>query len=168
MATLFTKGLSEVDRSAVVTKVHLACSPVDISNPDSILHWAVSLELTETSSVIMDMIPAGIDGRTGVLVVSSSQERILEHSVEPFTISTANTATVNDLLSVIIDKKRHQYKYDDSGSGCRYWCTVVVDDWEQQGLVTPGAHNELENHISQLSGKNPARVPMPVRKGTFY
>ncbi len=57
---------------------------------------------------------------------------------------------------------------DDTGSGCRFWCSTVVGDLEKKGILKKGSEVEFEEHVVACNKKNPDRYPVPTRKGTFY
>lgn len=65
-------------------------------------------------------------------------------------------------------RTRNRYKYHDTGSGCRFWCLTVLGDLELAGMVPSESSAEFDRYVLLKSEENPARFPMPTRRGTFY
>lgn len=77
--------------------------------------------------------------------------------------------TVQDIIQSIFDNKRDRYRYDDTGSGCRFWVGTVIEDLEREGRLSQDSLQEFKTFVSNLhEAERENRVPMPPRMGAFY
>ncbi|KAF9240405.1 hypothetical protein BU15DRAFT_61422 [Melanogaster broomeanus] len=148
----------------------LSGSPVN-SDKSSVLHWKIFVncasEGQSTTNVKLDLSP-GQDGAVGVLIVNETPyENSVTSTASVSEVATAGI-TVGGLLAMLERNGRNRYKYDDSGSGCRFWCRTVLEDLENGGLVSGGAVERFDAYIVENSRGNPGRFPWPTREGTFY
>ncbi|KDN33385.1 hypothetical protein RSAG8_13523, partial [Rhizoctonia solani AG-8 WAC10335] len=71
-STIFDKQFNKSDRGILIQQIILSGSPVNFQDPNTVLHWHIVLRASENRSVIIDMPPAGVDGRTGILFIQSA------------------------------------------------------------------------------------------------
>jgi len=164
-----------------VLSVVLAGTPVNLT-PESVLHWKILMEVAENKTVTLDLVPGGSDGLTGILcidcldtenLVTASERGGLKDAVRDqdsdrvaFTPKTIVSAKA--IINLLVSGGRDKYHYDETGSGCRFWCSTVVGDLERKGILEKGSEVEFEEHVVACNKKNPDRYPVPTRKGTFY
>lgn len=138
-------------------------------------HWCFHLNVTDTTSVQIDMTPSynvpGVtnpNGSKGILIIS-----YLEHAVS---ISTTAQKAVQmearpeckarDFVDLLVNQKRHQYEFNAAGEGCRYWATQQIDLFQRSGfLVNPSQVASAKNAILT---KWPSGVGYPLVVGTYY
>lgn len=180
---LYLPGIKQSadDLERPLLTVSLAGTPVDL-RPESVLHWKIHLALTDSRTVVFDLIPGGSDGLTGVLCIDSieskSDEEVESNSKDisgilyedrvVFRVVPKTEVTPKDIINLLVSERRDKYHYDDTGSGCRFWCSVVVGDLERKGVMEEGSEKAFDDHIEASNKKNPDRYPLPTRKGAFY
>ncbi|KAG2063118.1 hypothetical protein BDR04DRAFT_1235579 [Suillus decipiens] len=163
--------LSETTQRAVVQRCTISGSPVNETDPDSVLHWRILVQciLPDDNSriVTLDMMP-GQDSRTGVLAVTEAPNELSQTSVADVAEDVTTDITVNSLLGLLELNGRSRFLYDSTGSGCRFWCHTVLSDLERRRFVSDGAISRFDAYVAEKSGENPARFPLPTREGVFY
>ncbi|KAG2138336.1 hypothetical protein DEU56DRAFT_802752 [Suillus clintonianus] len=163
--------LSHATRQAVVQRYTISGYPVNEADPNSVLHWRIFAKcvLPDDNSriVTLDMMP-GQDSRTGVLAVTEAPDESSQAGVADVTERAATEITVESLLDLLESKGRNRFIYDDTGSGCRFWCHTVLGDLERIKLVSDGAISRFDTYVAEQSQENTARFPLPTREGTFY
>jgi hypothetical protein len=168
--TLFLKLFRQDDRELAAQSISIVGYPVDPSVASGVLHWHLFLSLQGGHHVSVDMPPVGADGRTGVLIMRSLEgtsdggEPVAKFSRE----AEQSDTTAQAVLDLLIARGRNKYRYTDDGSGCRYWCEVVLGDLEEMGLVAKGSGAEFATLVEERSKDQPGRYPWPTRKGMFY
>ncbi|OBZ76661.1 hypothetical protein A0H81_03300 [Grifola frondosa] len=168
MSTTFTRLFNPADRDHVIHKLIIAGSPV-APGSNSILHWRIYAVIHKRASVLFDFIPGGADGRTGVLAVKSVDYEVTFSAAAMFSVAMIKQITASALLDFFTYHKLDRYKFDDTGSGCLYWCCVALSKLEAAGAVPAGSVQRFEAYMAQLNAGNPARFPLPSRhRGTFY
>ncbi|KIJ41328.1 hypothetical protein M422DRAFT_48783 [Sphaerobolus stellatus SS14] len=139
-------------------------------------HWRVFLQVKEPDTteptmkaVILNMIP-GADAVTSVLMSSSVDVPAITGDKVEYSIQPSEEITVGKLREYITDNDFDKYRFDDTGSGCRWWCAIVLGHLEKKLRVIPaGAYTEFERKVEALFKTVPSgRIPMPIRKGEFY
>ncbi|THH07733.1 hypothetical protein EW145_g3184 [Phellinidium pouzarii] len=166
-STTFTRLYAASDKHQVVKTIIVAGSPTTDPN-SSLLHWRIFATTSGSKSVLFDVIPGGSDGRTGVLTVVSKQYAYSKSATGICVFNIVNEITVQQLFDLMLQKGRDRYSYDDTGSGCRYWCTVILGDLEAAAIIEVGSQNSFLQYVAAHAVINPAAYPMPVRKGQFY
>lgn len=98
---------------------------------------------------------------------STNKNLVAEHRMP---CSTESTFTAKQVVEYVIhEKKRYQYTYDKkTGSGCRYWCNVVVQDLEELGLLPPGSASGMVEWGDGVARSDPEWMPEKAVEGTFY
>lgn len=166
-ATTFTRLLQTADKARLIESIVVVGAPVSDAI-DSVLHWQIFAIIDNTKSVLFDLIPGGSDGRTGVLMITSKQGSYDGSAKATHRVAVSDGITVQQLFDLILRNGRDRYKYDDTGSGCRYWCTVVLGDLEAVGMIEAGSHKSFLQYVADQAAIAPAVFPMPVRQGQFY
>ena len=157
-----------------IVSISIAGSPTIEDQPDSVLHYRLFLSIDDNTSVIIDPIPSATDQdlRQTIFTISSPPDidSIQKGWVAFRTFETLCRVTPEQVLGYLVDKGLHRYRFDETFSGCRYWCDKAVECLEAQGAVAEGSAATFETHIEQLgkSLNQEARYPVPVRKGSFY
>ncbi|KAH7884141.1 hypothetical protein F5I97DRAFT_1898812 [Phlebopus sp. FC_14] len=162
--------LNPAARRAVVQQYTISGSPVIVGDPSSVLHWRIFVKCAYgdySCTVKLDLIP-GQDGRTGVLMVTTVPYELSSSSAAHVSHHATTPITIDQLLQTLQQRYRDRYMYDDTGSGCRYWCRTVLQDLEVLRLVSAGACQEFDGYVVSWNQQHPARFPLPTRQGTFY
>jgi len=82
--------------------------------------WAVFLEISETKSVKLDMIPGdGSDGLTGMLVIESKSYLYTNKAIFTPSFPTRGEPTVDNLVSSLLENGMDRYKFTEAQEGCR-------------------------------------------------
>jgi hypothetical protein len=167
--TIYARSFNLADKETVVNSIAVYVSPVNTGDINSVYHWIVSLNTGTPTSVTLDMIP-GADSRTGVLMITSHKTKPLLVISASFTFQVlrANAVTVGEVLDVLRAQGFDRYRYDDSGSGCRYWCTMVVKELESSKILPAGSKDTFLQYVGEQNAVKPLSMPMPLREGTFY
>jgi len=169
MSTIYDKNYNKAtDGVANVTSIVVTGTTAGATTSNkNVFHWRLYLVIG-TRSVVFDLTPGG-DGQTGLLMVVSkvatgtTSRNAITYAVKP----TANT-NVQKYLDFIIANKLDKYKFDSTGSGCRWWCTVVLQKFEAAKLIDAGSAAAYVAWVDEQAKRLPANIPQPVRKGTFY
>ncbi|PWY75727.1 hypothetical protein BO83DRAFT_463407 [Aspergillus eucalypticola CBS 122712] len=138
-------------------------------------HWCFYLNVTDTTSVQIDMTPSynipGVTnpkGSKGFLIIS-----YLEHAVPISTtaqkvvrIEARPGCEARDFINLILSQKRHQYEFNFAGEGCRFWTTQQIDLFERSGfLINP---SQVGAARDATLTKWPTEVGYPLVVGTYY
>ncbi|KIJ08873.1 hypothetical protein PAXINDRAFT_102424 [Paxillus involutus ATCC 200175] len=156
--------------NAVVQRYTLSGFPVFPQDKNSILHWRIFVTcLTQDGrssiTVRLDMIP-GADA--GILTVASIQDDLFASSIAHVSEAAKGKTTVHELLKMLEQNGRNFYRFDDTGSGCLWWCRMVLGDLDRQALVSGGAVERFDAYHQEKNRGNPKRFPLPIARGTFY
>ncbi|KAF9240403.1 hypothetical protein BU15DRAFT_73995 [Melanogaster broomeanus] len=158
--TWFVK-LSPNTPDYAVGRYILSGSPVT-GDKNSVLHWRIFISCVSQgrsmTHVKLDLSPGG-DGSTGVLIVNEIPYEISATSVAAVSEVATAGITVDGLLDMLKRNGRNRYRFDDSGSGCRFWCRTVLADLENGGLVASGAVERFDAYIVGKNRGNPGRFP---------
>lgn len=172
-STLWLRGFTGEGRTSQVLAVTLAGTPVNPADPDSVLHWIVYCDIGSGRAIAFDMLPGcGPDGMTGCLQVVVCDAPAAQDLSASFTANTAASASLSgqEVLDSLLEnpRRRNRYMYDETGSGCRFWCRTVLEDLERAEIVPSGSLEQFDEYLFRKSEVNPARFPMPTRRGRFY
>ncbi|KAG8709044.1 hypothetical protein FRC08_018576 [Ceratobasidium sp. 394] len=110
----------------------------------------------------------GADGFTGVLMVQSVPYVMTHSSAAASMYPVIVDITVDSILGLITKHGREQYIFGVSGTGCRFWCSVVLQDMEQANIVRAGSLYNFSGAVERLNQTNPVRFPLPTPQGAFY
>lgn len=87
----------------------------------------------------------------------------LEYATQP-----TSRFTIQGYINFFIEKRLDKYIYDTTGSGCRWWCTIVLEKLKEAELVAQGSKVAFLSWVDEKALQSPSKTPMPVRKGEFY
>ncbi|KAH9930112.1 uncharacterized protein B0H18DRAFT_161946 [Fomitopsis serialis] len=137
------------------------------------VHWIVYFDIGSGRVIKFDMLPGGgPDGMTGCLQAVVCDTPATQDLPASFAANIAASASLSgqEILDSLLEKPRtrNRYMYDQTGSGCRFWCRTVLEDLQRAGIVPSGSLEQFDEYISRKSEENPARFPMPTRRGRFY
>jgi hypothetical protein len=173
---LNTDALADTDKPRVVETSHLVCSkgPKRKGTRTHMYHWRIFAGLVHSSTlktkfVEIDMSPVTEDGGT-MLDVASKLYTNSDKVIASIAIaSTGGPATISRILEVLVANKREKYTFDDTtGSGCRWWCEVVVGDLENANLVPAGSRKTLKEFMDETAKIDPIGMPTPSPRGIFH
>lgn len=170
---LWLRGFTAEGRNATVLADTIAGTPVNPDYPSSVLHWIVYCNIGSGRALRLDMLPGGgPDGMTGCLQVVVCDAPRLQDLTASFITSTSlsQNITGQSVVDLLLEapRTRNRYKYDETESGCRFWCQTVLGDLELAGMLPSGSSAEFNRYVLLKSEENSARFPMPTRRGTFY
>lgn len=170
--TTFLKLLRTEDRKPSLRTVALVGAPADRMKDDGVLHWTFLIGLGGPKHVVIDMPPAGVDGRMGVLILRSlDTTEHLNDITDTFESSPGpqlHGGTIQRILDLLLENGRNRYCYTDNGSGCRHWCEEVLSDLEKAEIVGTGSFVQFNNLMEQRHSEHPGRYPLPTRQDAFY
>ncbi|KIY52637.1 hypothetical protein FISHEDRAFT_55798 [Fistulina hepatica ATCC 64428] len=140
----------------------------------TVFHFHLSFVLEDNSSICLDPSPAGLDltDFMRIKVVLDWKDRpapvVAKHCDSLTFMAIKPDVTIGDVLKAIFgDKKLDNYRFDDDGRGCRYWCIVVLQELAAVGLIDP-----VDDIIGKWEAEQAikyAPVFYPNRyKGTFF
>ncbi|TBU25021.1 hypothetical protein BD311DRAFT_670545 [Dichomitus squalens] len=76
--------------------------------------------------------------------------------------------TVDTVLNLLVGNKRHHYMLHASGSGCRYWTKVVLQDLIRAGYMAPGSDSIVATIKDEIAKANPQILMLADAEGTFF
>ncbi|KAF8058679.1 hypothetical protein FPV67DRAFT_513323 [Lyophyllum atratum] len=164
-----TSKFNAATLTARITSIHF-CAHSNEENAGSdgqtpANHWTFFLEIDPNSSVRVDAAPSG-PYEPGMLILETN---VTTSNVHEVATELPTGITVADVLQVLIAKKRDRYVFAAIGEGCRHWLSVVVGDFEEAGLVSPGFVKDVRFALSQYwrypSGGS---EPREIVQGTFF
>ncbi|KAK7692113.1 hypothetical protein QCA50_003732 [Cerrena zonata] len=167
MDTLYLRRYRQSDH-ALRVPTSIATTAQSTTSDSNVYHWHIYFCLGE-ESVLFDIIP-GADLRTGVLMILSQDTArttcadALEYATQP----TSSDFTIQNYIDLFIEKRLDKYIYTDTGSGCRWWCTTVLEKLEEAQLIPKGSTTDFLEWVNAKAHELPSKIPMPVRKGQFY
>ncbi|KAK7696304.1 hypothetical protein QCA50_000958 [Cerrena zonata] len=111
-------------------------------------------------------------GICNVLVIRRKYVFSTKNLVQQHQMLCANEGnlTVEQVINHIIHvKERYKYKFDcETGSGCRYWCNIVVQDLEDLGLLSAGTAAGMLEWGDGVAELDRSHMSIPATPGTFY
>jgi len=117
--------------TGTVAEYSAASSDASGGEPAVYFHWQFHLHLQgfPARGVVVDMTPGGLDGSTGVLMVSTQNtlratgedQKLLIREVP---VLDSSRVIVQGLVDMLTSKGLTRYKFNDEGMGCRWWCEL--------------------------------------------
>ena len=162
------------DLASPITRIHFVSHPgfegtedYPIESPTN--HWTLSLTLSDTGSVRVEVVP--IDpGKPGVLLVESEKGPVTGGSVHLVSGDVLSRTTVEDFLDVVIKRKRDYYTFAPIGEGCRYWLSALSKDLVEENIIgeelSDTAIDAMNKYWPMPIGTPP--IPRPVAQGHFH
>lgn len=179
--TLWVK-LDKAHPDATVTKIlvtgtvadYPAASDAGGTELPQYFHWQFYLCLREfpTQSVVLDMTPGGLDGNTGILMVSTKNivpttDKDRNLLIREVAILGSSRITVQGLIDLLTSKGLTRYRFNHEGMGCRWWCEVVMQSFEDEGHVEDGTASGLDRWWFTVAASEKRVFPIKI-KGSFY
>ncbi|KAK6348254.1 hypothetical protein TWF718_006061 [Orbilia javanica] len=167
------EGLTSGDENLITKKAFLAAGLVAGGRTN---HWRIYLEVPgnrqhQERFIRLDMAMGQVDGDgnalKGQLVIKSVSYLPANAETKLQTISLDTEPTVGDIIATIVNKRREYYLYHESGQGCRWWCSVVLEDLHDAGYIRSGDLREAREVLRYLWSSSRRRQEKPMREGTF-
>jgi hypothetical protein len=165
-------NVKETHLNKLVTSIVIHSAIVIMGGTTGTAHFRIFLQLPDNSSVELDSY--GLQ-RT---------KTMLKVIYRPYSFSTATSTmgtleipvekpfTILDAVTTLLTKNRDRYYLDPStGSGCRYWCQVVIGDFIDNKWVNKKHGNCVEEFTISVKADSKYKdvnIPVPAPKGTFY
>lgn len=131
-------------------------------------HWCTFLELSDRTSVRLDMMPGyGNDGLQGKIEISSKKYSCTNSSIKVLTFTTTRGVTVQKIVDLISLKGRQKYQFTPEWEGCRYWNLILVQDLEAAGYIDGGSAEAAMPALSSYWVFPRGQEMRAIRKGTF-
>ncbi|KAF2786251.1 hypothetical protein K505DRAFT_368390 [Melanomma pulvis-pyrius CBS 109.77] len=131
-------------------------------------HWAAFLQLTDSTSVSLDMAPGyGSDGQRGKIQVASKDYVHTQNAIKSVMFPTTGAYTVSDIINLITQNGREKYTFTEAWEGCRYWIYTFISDLEAAGIIPAGSGQTTWGVVSYY-WRNPSGYELrTVAQGTF-
>ena len=138
-----TKFFTLSDLDLGVTEIHVFgyLDPSEGDDPSN--HWVLFLQVeppkptseSDEASVRVDMLPGyDSDGLRGKVALLSKPYAFSWKCARMLSFIPILRITVKDILSLIIRKRRHEYRFTPDVEGCRWWVSVFVGDLEEEEI----------------------------------
>lgn len=88
-------------------------------------HASIYLLVGGGSSIRLNMIKAGPTDRMGTYDPKYCSYHDSTSSIRNFDVQAVSGLTVNHVLSLVNERRRHAYRLARSGVGCRFWVSVI-------------------------------------------
>ncbi|KAL2126667.1 hypothetical protein VTI74DRAFT_437 [Chaetomium olivicolor] len=132
-------------------------------------HWTMCLQLSPTSCVMLDMVPGyGSDGLRGKIETTSIGDKAYtEETLRLFSYEPLKQVTVACVMAMISGRGRDQFTFSPEWEGCRFWISVVMKDFEEDGLVESGSAATAEEALRRYWINPEGSEPRVMREGVF-
>jgi hypothetical protein len=60
---------------------------------------------------------------------------------------TRNFPTVNEFVNVLVTRGRQRFSFNSEGEGSRHWILTAMEDFVDEGLLGPGADEDLAGSL---------------------
>ncbi|KAF9029509.1 hypothetical protein BDZ89DRAFT_1065296 [Hymenopellis radicata] len=162
-----------------VSHIHVHASRAVIDDKETgerthLAHFRLYLQLKgEDSSVMLNS--SGADREDWIVTTlhivyypypfSTSENKLVVH-----TIPVHREFTVHEAIVALLARNRDRYRLEpQSGSGCRHWCKVVLQDFGEYDWVDAAAAATVEHATSSIKEQYPdVDVPTPAPRGVFF
>ncbi|KIM36197.1 hypothetical protein M413DRAFT_14152 [Hebeloma cylindrosporum] len=138
-----------------------------------VAHLRIFLVTSENSSI--ELNPSSEYGGIGIMleiIFRSYRFSRTRRYMDILNIPVIRVFTVREVIDNLFSNNRDRYRLDlATGSGCRYWCSVVISDFVSMGWVSANDANAVERLTNTLA--NDVRwvdvfIPVPSPRGIFY
>lgn len=159
--------------SAIIEDIHLCALRNDLNEGDELgnpptNHWVVCLQISPTSSVMLDMAPGyGSDGLRGKIEVVTLSQPYTDETLRAFSFKPTKTLTIDQFLARISERGRQKFNFHSSWEGCRYWISVLMADWEEMQLVAPGSASSAKEVLMKYWVNPEGSYPREMHEGGF-
>ncbi|KAJ3557893.1 hypothetical protein NM688_g1226 [Phlebia brevispora] len=135
------QNVTEPVRSLPVKHVRLhGCMSVTPDGLDQVVHWRLFFGLhtanDESLEVNSQKFKFG-DMTTRLFIRHCPYEESMKKKVDSKTfVFTPGVVHVQDIIDLLVrENTRDQYRLDERGSGCLFWCLTILDDLESKGWI---------------------------------
>ncbi|KAI9758726.1 MAG: hypothetical protein M4579_002901 [Chaenotheca gracillima] len=140
----------------------------DDGNPPT-NHWAAFLQLSEASSVRLDMAPGyGSDGLRGKIELASKEYVSTRNAIKTLSFALEIPTTVKAILDIIVSNGRDKYMFTEEEEGCRFWIWTLLSDLEAAGIVSKGSADATLEAVSYYWRTPQGTDANPLKEGRFY
>lgn len=117
---------------------------------------------------MLDMLPGYGDNDTrGSVVITYKQYEFTKNAVKKLQYEVEGEHKVQDFGEVINARSRERYNFTEYEEGCRYWLSIVIGDWEDEGLVPTGSSDEVREALSKYWKDPSGCEERLMAQGTF-
>ena len=128
--------------------------------PNPTNHWSAFLQISDNSSVRMEVSPTSGGGEPGTVVIESKEYDMSTHRNHAVVVAVAPGTTVAKILSLLIELKRDRYVFSKVGEGCRFWLFTLAGDFASKAIISQ-EHAETVRRDIQLYWPPTAGEPQP-------
>ncbi|KAK0441942.1 hypothetical protein EV421DRAFT_1810853 [Armillaria borealis] len=135
-------------------------------------HFRLFLQIKDTTkSIVLNSSGAASQGVTRLYITlydypwSGSPNTLGRQSLQ-----VSNEFTVREAIMCLLEHNRDRYQLDPvHGSGCRYWCSRVLQDFAESGWLLDTSSGAVDQLAETVKAIHPTvKIPIPSPQGTFY
>ncbi|PVF95913.1 hypothetical protein CPB86DRAFT_787594 [Serendipita vermifera] len=161
------------DLTEPVSKIHFVAhtNEGDLGDGDipPTNHWTVCLELSSRSFVHFETLPGEDSNEPGMILVESQSIGPTDMKLSCIvSASLPENTSVQDILGLLIEKGRDQYKLTDEGEGCRFWCKTFAEDLADAEYIPQETYAELSKPLMLYWKQAGGTQPRAINAGTFF
>ena len=167
-------NLKSDDLDATIQAIHLCALRNDHNEGDEAgepptNHWVMCLQHSPTSCVMLDMVPGyGSDGLRGKIETASIHDKpYTDETLHAFSYKPSREVTIADVIQIINDKKRDQFNFSPEWEGCRFWLSVIMQEFEDANVVDKGSAKTALEALLQYWINPEGSEPRVMREGSF-
>ncbi|KUJ21208.1 uncharacterized protein LY89DRAFT_577813, partial [Mollisia scopiformis] len=131
-------------------------------------HWSVYFLLQGRGSVRMNMFTPKYGVKEGRLELSIYDYELPTSALKHWDYKMTEGKTFEDVRDFVSKNRRHHYDFSGGGSGCRYWCYTIMNDFEQCGYIPEGSVQHLWPGLQYLYSKSRDPSPLQWIEGKFF
>ncbi|KAL0953440.1 hypothetical protein HGRIS_004673 [Hohenbuehelia grisea] len=173
--TTLLSGVYASHLQSQVTEIVVHASKSKLGEHSNVFtgHFRIYLVLEHGQSIQLNSFRFLSDGTTKLEVKYCPYEFSVTRTFMSKTkFPVAAPFTVRQALECLLMNNRDHYVLDSStGSGCRYWCYVVLVDFARQGWIHPQYVQAVE-YTAEACRQDPrwadVGMPNPAPQGSFY
>jgi hypothetical protein len=136
-------------------------------------HWCLYLQVGETQSVRIDVVPSYtqpstiLQGGSKANIVISYLEYVVSNSATcTCTMAVCSDLKVGWVLDLFINSGRHKYEFDSQGRGCRNWTQDQITLLLEQRYLTSSA--EADAAKAAILIEYPTLAAHTITPGAYY
>ncbi|KAM5542103.1 hypothetical protein V8D89_004413 [Ganoderma adspersum] len=139
-------------------------------------HFRILLVVDESTghpaSVELNSMGMAVTGTTKLVVASrqwvhsaGTAAKLADEVILPL---QGKVLTVDNILDMLIRNCRHHYRLHNSGSGCRYWTKVVLEDLVNVGFLPVGSERVVAAIMEHIRKTRPQIYMLANAQGQFF
>lgn len=172
-----TTGFDRNDLGHAVSMVHFVAYPNAENRPGLAVpptnHWGIFLAVTAGRSVRVDVEPGATTSsgaQQGVVVIRSKTYNVTHSGCCVISAAVTRAITVQDVLFMIMHRRRDQYLFDVNLEGCRRWTYTIAYDLGETRIITETSTSEVAKAIVKYwpSPLHTLPVPREMDNGKFF